>query len=55
MDDVDADSSGSEQSLDEEFGIPSVKNLRVRRMHTGNRTLGSNRRPRRCQRMRNPV
>ena len=54
-DDVDVDSSGLEQSLDEEFGIPSVKTPRVRRMHIENRTLGSDPRPRRSQRMRNPV
>ena len=54
-DDVDADSSGLEQSLDEEFGIPSVKTPGVRKMHIGNGTLGSDPGPRRSQRMRNPV
>ena len=54
-DDVDADSSGLEQSLDEEFGIPSMKTPGVRRMHTKNRTLGSDPGPRRSQRMRNHV
>ena len=54
-DDVDADSGGSEQSLDEEFGIHSVKTPCVRRMHTGNRTLGSDPGPRRSQWMRNLV
>ena len=44
-DDVDVDSSGLEQSLDEEFGIPSMKTPGVRRMHSRNRTLGSNPRP----------
>ncbi|MCO5610634.1 hypothetical protein L7F22_064873 [Adiantum nelumboides] len=45
-DDVDGHSSGSEQSLDEELGIPSIRTSGVRRLHAKNRALGSNAKPR---------
>jgi hypothetical protein len=35
---VDGESSRSEQSLDEEFGIPAIKTLGVRRANAANRT-----------------
>ena len=54
-DDVDGHSSGSEQSLDEEFGIPSVKTPGVRRMHARNRTPGSDPGPPRFERARNTM
>ncbi|MCO5604334.1 hypothetical protein L7F22_058499 [Adiantum nelumboides] len=41
-DDVDEHSSGSEYSLDEELGIPSVRTQGVRRLHAENRALCSN-------------
>ena len=37
----DGDSSGSKQSLDEEFGIQSIKTASARRMQVENRSLGS--------------
>ena len=54
-DDVHADSSGSDHSLDEEFGIPSIKTPGVRKMHAGNRAPGSDPGQRRSERVRNPV
>ena len=47
------ESSGSEHSLDEEFGIPSVKTPGVRRLQTGNKPLGSDQGPCRSTRKRN--
>jgi hypothetical protein len=35
---VDGESSGSEQSLDEEFGIPTIMTLGVKRANVANRT-----------------
>jgi hypothetical protein len=35
---VDGDSSGSEQNLDEEFGIPAIRTPGVRRTNAANRT-----------------
>jgi hypothetical protein len=35
---VDGESSGSEQSLDEEFGIPAIKTPGVKRANVANRT-----------------
>jgi len=35
---VDGESSGSEQSLDEEFGIPAIKTPSVKRANVANRT-----------------
>ncbi|MCO5571326.1 hypothetical protein L7F22_025064 [Adiantum nelumboides] len=54
-DDVDGHSSGSEHSLDEELGIPSVRTPGVRRLHAENRAPGSNAEPRRSRRNRYPV
>ena len=38
--DVDGDLSGSEQSLDDEFGIPALKTPRVRKYKWQGRILG---------------
>jgi hypothetical protein len=35
---VDGESSGSKQSLDEEFGIPAIKTPGVKRVNVANRT-----------------
>jgi hypothetical protein len=35
---VDGESSGSEQSLDEEFGIPAIRTPGVKRANVANRT-----------------
>ena len=53
-DDVDGHSS-SFDSLDEEFGIPSLKTLGVRRTQIGYRTLGSDPIVCRSGRVKNPV
>ena len=41
----DRDSSGLKQSLDKEFGIPSIKTPRTRRIQYENRHFGSNQDP----------
>ena len=51
----DGDSSGLEQSLDDEFGIPSVKTPGARRTQAEYRSLGSDPHPQRLGRTRNPV
>ena len=51
---IDADSDGSEQSLDEEFGIPVVRTPGARRAKQV-ATLGSDPGPRRSTRVRFPV
>ncbi|MCO5552926.1 hypothetical protein L7F22_006445 [Adiantum nelumboides] len=48
---IDADSYDSEQSIDEEFGIPAVRTPGVRKQ-IARRTLGNNSRPRRSNRVR---
>ncbi|MCO5591010.1 hypothetical protein L7F22_044986 [Adiantum nelumboides] len=47
---VDGHSSGSEHSLYEELGIPSVRTLGVRRLYVENRDLGNNVEPHRFER-----
>ena len=42
FDDVEGHSSGFEHSLDEEFGIPSLKTLGIRRLQASNTDLGPN-------------
>ncbi|MCO5584053.1 hypothetical protein L7F22_037975 [Adiantum nelumboides] len=54
-DDVDGHSSGSEHSLDEELGIPSVRTPGVRRLHAKNRAPGSNVEPCRSRRNMYPI
>ncbi|MDM1715273.1 hypothetical protein HX137_32225, partial [Pseudomonas sp. 165] len=44
---VDGESSGSEQSLDEEFGIPAIRTPGVRKANVPNRTPRTDPRPRR--------
>jgi hypothetical protein len=43
---VNGESSGSEQSLDEEFGIPAIRTPSVRRANAANRTPRTNPGPR---------
>ncbi|MCO5570621.1 hypothetical protein L7F22_024347 [Adiantum nelumboides] len=50
---IDADSDGSDQSLDEEFDIPAVRTPGVRKQAV--RTLGSDSGPRRPNRVKFPV
>ncbi len=52
---VDGESSGFEQSLDEEFGIPTIKTLGVRRANAANRTPQTNPGPRKSTKERRPV
>jgi hypothetical protein len=52
---VDGESSGSEQSLDEEFGIPVIRTPGVRRANVANRTPWIDPGPRRSTRERRPV
>jgi hypothetical protein len=52
---VDGESSGSEQSLDEEFGIPAIRTPGVRKVNTTNRTPRIDPGPRRSTRERRPV
>jgi hypothetical protein len=52
---VDGESSGSEQSLDEEFEIPAIKTPGVRRANVANRTPWTGPGPRRSTRERQPV
>ncbi|MCO5601934.1 hypothetical protein L7F22_056060 [Adiantum nelumboides] len=54
-DDVDGHSSGSEHSLDEELGIPSLRTPGVRRLRAENRAHGTNVGPCRPGRNRYPV
>ncbi|MCO5599988.1 hypothetical protein L7F22_054096 [Adiantum nelumboides] len=54
-DDVNGHSSGSEHSLSEELGIPSVRTLGVKRLHAQNRALGKNVESSRLERNRYPV
>ncbi|MCO5578478.1 hypothetical protein L7F22_032320 [Adiantum nelumboides] len=54
-DDVDGHSSGSEHSLDEELGIPSLRTPTVRRLHAQNGVPGSNAESRSSERNRYPV
>jgi hypothetical protein len=52
---VDGESNGSEQNLDEEFGIPAIKTLGVRRANVANRTPRTDPGPRRSTMERQPV
>jgi len=52
---VDGKSSGSEQSLDEEFGIPVMKTPGVKRINVANRTPRTDLSPRRSTRERRLV
>ena len=52
---VDVDSDGSEQSLDEEFGIPIVRTPGARRAHDAVRTPNSDPVPRKSSRVKNLV
>jgi hypothetical protein len=52
---VDGESSGSEQSLDEEFGIPAIRTLGVRRANATNRTPWTDPSPCRSTKERRPV
>jgi hypothetical protein len=52
---VDGESSGSEQSLDEEFGIPAIRTPGVRRANVANRTPRTDPSPRKSTRERRPV
>ncbi|MCO5613510.1 hypothetical protein L7F22_067787 [Adiantum nelumboides] len=54
-DDVDEHSSGSEHSLDEDLGIPSIRTPGVRRLHIENRAPGSSAKPCRSRRNMYPV
>ncbi|MCO5595184.1 hypothetical protein L7F22_049223 [Adiantum nelumboides] len=54
-DDVYGDSSGSEHSLDEELGIPSIRTPSVRRLHARDRALGNNAKPNRFGRNKYPI
>jgi hypothetical protein len=51
---VDGESSGSEQSLDEEFGIPTIRTPGVKRANVANRTPRTYPGPRRSTRERRP-
>jgi hypothetical protein len=52
---VDGEFSGSEQSLDEEFGIPAIRTPGVKRANVVNRTPWTDPGPRRSTRERRPV
>ncbi|MDM1593474.1 reverse transcriptase domain-containing protein [Escherichia coli] len=52
---VDGESSGSEQSLDEEFGIPAIRTPGVRKANVPNRTPWTDPGPRRSNKERRPV
>ncbi len=52
---VDGESSGFEQNVDEEFGIPAIKTLGVRRANATNRTPRTDPGPCRSTRERRPV
>jgi hypothetical protein len=52
---VDGESSGSEQSFDEEFGILAIRTPGVRRANVANRTPRIDPGPRRSTRERRPV
>jgi hypothetical protein len=52
---VDGESSGSKQSLDEEFGIPAIKTFGVKRANVANRTPQTDPGPCRSTRERRPV
>jgi hypothetical protein len=52
---VDGESSGSEQSLDEELGIPAIRTPSVRRANASNRTPQTDPGPHRSTRERRPV
>jgi hypothetical protein len=52
---VDGKFSGSEQSLDEEFGIPAIKTPGVKRANVANRTPQTDPGPCRSTRERRPV
>ena len=50
--DVDGESSGSEQSLDEEFGIPAIRSLGAKKAQSIGKAFGSDPRPRKSGRER---
>jgi len=52
---VDGEFSGSEQNLDEEFGIPAIRTSGVKRANVANRTPWTDPGPRRSTRERRPV
>ncbi len=52
---VDGESSGSEQSFDEEFGIPAIRTPGVKRANATNRTPRIDPGPRKSTRERRPV
>jgi len=52
---VDGKSSGSEQSLDEEFGIPAIRTPGVKRTNVANRTPRTDPGPHKSTRERRPV
>jgi hypothetical protein len=52
---VDGESSGSEQSLDEEFGIPTIKTPSVKKANVTNRTPQIDPGPRRSTKEKRPV
>jgi hypothetical protein len=52
---VDGESSGSEQSLDEEFGIPAIRTPGVKRINATNKTPRTDLGPRKSTRERRPV
>jgi hypothetical protein len=52
---IDGESSGSKQSLDEEFGIPAIKTPGVKKANVTNRTPQTDPGPRRSTRERRPV
>ena len=50
--DVDGESSGFEQSLDEEFGIPAIRTLRAKKAQSTGKASGSYPRPHKSRRER---
>jgi hypothetical protein len=52
---VDGKSSSSEQNLDEEFGIPAIRTLGVRRANAANRTPQTDPGPCRYTKERRPI
>jgi hypothetical protein len=52
---VDGESSGSEQSLDEEFRIPAIRTLGVKIVNVENRTPRTDPGPRRSTREKRPI
>ena len=53
--DVDGESSGSQQSLDEEFGIPAIRTPGAKKAQSTGKASGSDPQPRRSGRERVPV